>query len=77
MKLVEAITKSHKLRDLWKMDIHILNECDEEDQEFDDNYICVIDINLHIYVRHEYTKNQKIYYIAQNYQSLNNTKFYI
>lgn len=66
MNLGEAITKSQKLRDLWKMDVHVLNEEDELDEHFDDDYFCVIDINLYIYVRHEYCKNHKVYYTAQN-----------
>lgn len=75
MKLGEAIIKAQKHRDLWKMDVHVLNECEENTDDFDDNFICVIDINLYIYIRHDYCKNQKIYYIAQNYHSLINDKY--
>lgn len=66
MKLEEAITKSQKLRDLWKMAVHVFNEVDEVDEDFDDEFFCVIDINLYIYVRHDYCKNHKVYYTAQN-----------
>lgn len=52
------------------MDVHVLNEIEEREEDFDDNYICVIDINLYIYVKHDYCKNHKIYYTAQNYQWL-------
>lgn len=75
MKLGEAIIKSKKFRDLWIMDVHVLNELEEGSEEFDENYICVIDINLYIYVKHDYCKNHKIYYTAQNYQSLTNDKY--
>lgn len=70
MKLLEAITKSHDLRDLWKMNIHVLNDIAEDEEDFDDNFFCVIDINLYIYVQHGYGKNQKVYYTAYNYQNL-------
>jgi hypothetical protein len=62
MSLKEAITKSHELRDLWGMDVHVMNEQVEEVKQFNENYICVIDINLYIYTHH--LINSKVYYTA-------------
>lgn len=69
MKLEKAVTRAQTLRDLWKMDIHIMNELDELNEYFGENYFCVIDINLYIYIHHSNTKNQKVYYTAQYYSN--------
>lgn len=67
MNLGEAIIRAQHLRDLWRMDVHVMNELQEPEEDFDDNYFCVIEINLYIYVHHDHCANRKVYYTAQNY----------
>jgi hypothetical protein len=55
------------LRDLWRMDVHVFNEIGEIDEDFDDEFFCVIDINLYVYIHHDLCKNAKVYYTALNY----------
>ncbi len=70
MNLGEAIIRSQTLRDLWQMEVHVLNDMNEDEEDFDEKYFCVIDINLYIYVHHNYCKNRKVYYTAQNFYRL-------
>jgi len=62
MSLEEAITRSEKLRATWGMDIHVMNDTPEGEENFERGYFCVLDINLYIYTRHNYSKNHKVYH---------------
>ncbi len=70
MKLEEAVIKAQHLRNLWKMEIHVMNNKNENDIDFDDEYFCVIEINLYIYIKHNYSKNNKVYYTAHDHYSI-------
>lgn len=72
MKLKKAIYRAQYLRNLWKMEVHVMNNSNEDDLKFNEDFFCVIDINLYIYVKHEYIKNHKVYYSAQNFFKLLN-----
>lgn len=72
MKLERAIHRAQYLRNLWKMEVHVMNNNDEQEINFNEEFFCVIDINLYIYVKHEHIENHKIYYTAQNFSKFLN-----
>jgi len=61
--LEEAIRESQKRRDLFKQDVHVLRDNEQQ-------YFTVLDMNLKVSLQNPLLDDKKIYYTAWNLENL-------